>query len=556
MTETNKNSLSSAFNPADTLEAAIARQDWLAAGRLLAAGAKPPPCDGDPNKPAGQATEAETALTYAIKFTKQYRPIFTALANGANVNLPNEQGETPLWLAIRGNWPFAAVQLVKHGAWLDPLKPDANEIIDYLTGATRLLSVILEGEDFAAVKAVLDCGANPNKPDQYGLTPLALARAMNWSAVETLLLEYGANPNVAFPDPNQKIGQNSLLCYAAGRQYCHSNYVRALIQAGAKVDFINLEKLSPAHYAALHNKPDHFLALQSSGVDIFAPHLSTSLPLLHCACLHNAFETAALILEKCPPEYINWPFKGNGLTPLHLAINKEGGGALIQLLLRHGALPNLEDISGETALQSAVHSCNPEAVEALINGGADVAKDNNNNKSDSPIFYLLYTIHSANIKIARLLLDAGADPDARAVRTISGHTAGDSLVYTAIYTRSYEIAAALFVAGADPHGTSHSGESAMHHCLQLRDIRGVQLLLKNGFDPQRKFEYTRQWAGSSIQYKEHFHWSAHDYAKDLVAQFGSETDYGKMLEMIENHLAESGMNPKLAKPSLQQSPRL
>lgn len=550
MTAENKNSLSDAFNPADTLEDAMERQDWLAAEQLLAAGAKPPPCEGDPNKPktAGQKNsffETETALTCAIKYTKQYLPIFIALANGANVNLPNEHGQMPLSLAVQHDWPFVAVQLVKHGAWRDPLKPDANEIIDPVTGATRLLSVILEGDDFSAVQTILDCGANPNKPDHYGLTPLALARAMNWPDVENLLIKYGANPNTVFPDPNQMTVHGSLLYYAAGSQYCHANYVHALIQAGAKVDVINNENLSPAHCAALLNKPYHFLALQSSGVDIFAAIPPDSLPLLHCACLGNAVYIAALILEKCPPEEINRPYSENKLTPLHMAAGKDGA-ALIKLLLSHGALPNLEDSRGETALHRAVHSCNPEVVQALINGGTDVAKENNREGYDPLFFSLLHTIHSDNIRIVQMLLDAGTDPNAQATRTVSGHKAGDSLVYTALYTRSYEIAAALFKAGADPHGTAHNGKSAMYHCLHLRDTKGVRLLLENGFDPLKYFDYTDVQHVFGSLHTEHHRGSAYDCAKELAEKFGQGTAYSEMLQMIEEHIAAKGNKPKPA----------
>lgn len=37
----------------------------------------------------------------------------------------------------------------------------------------------------------------------------------------------------------------------------------------------------------------------------------------------------------------------------------------------------------------------------------------------------------------------------------------------------------------------------MHNCLNLREIKGVKLLLRYGFDPLRHFEYTQKWSNAT-----------------------------------------------------------
>jgi ankyrin repeat protein len=520
---------------------------WEVAELLLAAGANPPPYKGDPNGPIEYngfgdrfEIERETALTYYIKNGNWYGPLFDVISNGGDVNLANKAGETPMQVAVERSWPYVVTQLVKHGAWLKPENPDPDERVDLNTGATRLLCVIMEGRDGNAVKKILEEGADPNKTDWYGLTPLALARVLNWPYVEKLLIEHGANQDVSFPDPNQKIGDEEdtpLLCYAASYQNCHNAYLKALLDAGADPDAVDADGKAAVHWAAVYGKTWLFDTLQTAGADIFMPDQKYGLTPLHWSCMNGGLEIASRILEVCPAEAINQPYPDSEETPLRLAARRKGSAELLKVLIGVGAFVNGEDKHGSTPLRGAIGQRDPDMVRVLLESGADIDA---NPKEDSPLFSLANGPRDESPEIARLLLDHGANPNARSKKDINGTHKGQSLIHYAMVYASYKnfgVARAVLDAGADPHGTAANGESAMHYCLDLRVIEGVKLLLEYGFDPLKPFDYTQRWSGSEEMREERYIGSAYDHAKKLVEKFGHDHEYGQMLNILEAHLA-------------------
>lgn len=106
----------------------------------------------------------------------------------------------------------------------------------------------------------------------------------------------------------------------------------------------------------------------------------------------------------------------DGHTALHIAIRKHAYRWL-SYLLGKGADPNIADKHGVTPLMLACQMDLPDAVVALARSGAKV--DVTNDAGETP---LISAVHSRNLRIVRLLLAAGADPD-RADN--SGRTARD-----------------------------------------------------------------------------------------------------------------------------------
>jgi ankyrin repeat protein len=532
------------------MQAAVDGGWWRGAEILLKAGAAPPPYDGDPNghyKYEGIVTniheevKRETALTYLIKNAGGYRPIFDVLSKGADVNLKNKYRETPLSLSIDREWPFVSVQLVKRGAWINPEKPDPDEVVDPKTSATRLLAVIMEGQDAEAVERILEEGADPDKPDRYGLTPLALARALHWPAVEKMLVEYGADEDVAFPDPNQLVGPENdtpLLCYATSYQNCHENYKRALLEAGADPDLTDSKGMSAAHWAATYGDGRMFNALMEAGADIMMPDAKYGATPLDCASMNNSHYIVDQILQKYPPAIVNEAHGKEDKMPLHWAAGRKGAARLVEDLIARGALVNVCDKNGDTPLHKAVGARDPETVRILLEHGADVDKANEAKRYNAPLFSLVNSgfgedgARNTNAEIAKLLLEHGADPDIKAKESINGPQAGDSVFYFAMSYRAFGVARALLEAGADPYGTSAAGASAMEYCLHLRQPEGVKLLLEYGFDPLREIEFTTFRADDDPQ-----RGTSLALAESLVKRFGRETEYGEMLDIIKAHIA-------------------
>lgn len=539
------------------VDAALERHAYQIVKQLMAAGAAPPFYEGDPNGPplykgSSETIRAElsrhTALTYFIERGNYYPTIFTLLCNGADVNLENANGVPPLQAAIKRKWPYVVTQLVKEGAWRYPQAPDIDEVVDTTTGTTRLMAVILEGKSGLAVKKLLQDGADPDKPDNNGLTPLALARALDWDYVEDLLIQHGAKADAPFPDPNQMCGPDKdtpLLCYAASYQCCHDNYIDTLLEAGANPNAQDAEGKTALHWAAVFNKIWLFERLMDLGADLDVTDQYGLKP-LHYACMNNNEEIACQILNATEDADINTPAGHYGHTPLMMATCREDACELVRELLARGAYINQVDAQAETALSKAVSVRDIAMTKLLLQEGADVAKESpfevppisdntyKVHRHNAPIFSLVNSRHENNLSIAQLLLDAGLDPNTKAQESINGTQAGDSLLYFAMRYRVYELAEMLLKAGADPHGSSSIGETAMHYCLNLGEIKGVQLLLRYGFDPLRHFEYTQKWSNGT---EDHHKGSTLDSARALAEKFSDNSKYGDMLKIIEEHIA-------------------
>jgi ankyrin repeat protein len=80
---------------------------------------------------------------------------------GANLNLKDREGNTPLILAAVTRWSEGVVTLIR-------LKAQVN--LQNRLGETALLKVV-QARDYALAKALLDAGANPDIADNSGISP-------------------------------------------------------------------------------------------------------------------------------------------------------------------------------------------------------------------------------------------------------------------------------------------------------------------------------------------------------------------------------------------------
>lgn len=103
-----------------------------------------------------------------------------------------------------------------------------------------------------------------------------------------------------------------------------------------------------------------------------------------------------------------------GDTALHIVIRRSDVPWL-GFLLQGGADPNLRDRSGNTPLLLATVNNFNEGVRILLLVNARV--DLKNNSGETP---LIKAVQARNVTVAKMLLDAGADPD------ISDNAAGYS----------------------------------------------------------------------------------------------------------------------------------
>ena len=87
-------------------------------------------------------------------------------------------------------------------------------------------------------------------------------------------------------------------------------------------------------------------------------------------------------------------------------------------------------------------------------------------------------VSRGDVELARLLLEQGADPNAR-------DDLGCTPLHEAALTRSVELASLLLAHGADPNAEDNWENTPLHDAARARAVNIVRLLLDHGADPNR-----------------------------------------------------------------------
>jgi ankyrin repeat protein len=175
---------------------------------------------------SARANSKFNAVSVAAQYRESAPVIDLLLSHGADVVSP-----AMTLAASSGN---AAALSLLHAAGG---QPDETSVLGGVLQATPLLLAAMNG-DAATVRAVLDLGADVNKPDPEGLTALIWATLANRYEVVRLLLDRGADPNRV-----DRYRMTALL-YAASVDYGDTRVLDALLAAGAKLDAKNEEGLT------------------------------------------------------------------------------------------------------------------------------------------------------------------------------------------------------------------------------------------------------------------------------------------------------------------------
>jgi ankyrin repeat protein len=132
---------------------------------------------------------------------------------------------------------------------------------------------------------------------------------------------------------------------------------------------------------------------------------SDGTPALHWLVLTDDLDTAARLLDAGADPGLTTRY---GVSPLSLAAGN-GNAAMIRLLIEAGADPNAPNAIGEPMLMAAAESGEVQAVVALLEHGARVDERD----TDFAQTALMVAARGGETGIARVLLEAGADPNAQ-----------------------------------------------------------------------------------------------------------------------------------------------
>ncbi|HKQ72824.1 MAG TPA: ankyrin repeat domain-containing protein [Blastocatellia bacterium] len=305
--------------------------------------------------------------------------------------------------------------------------------------------------DFQAVSAALSGGADANAKDEDGLAALMYAAIFARADCVELLLSKSADPNA------RSKSDVTALMLAIG----DAAKVKLLLAKGAEVNAKSKQERAALTIAADRGASVEVIKLLlDNGAD-----LSVGNP-LGAAARGGDVKVVKLLLERgADPNNSTAIGRGTSLvSPKNGGEqNKSKGESPIQSVPGNGN-------NGGTPLMYAAHARNTEVVRLLIEKGADV-----NAKYNGAGTALIPAAEMGDLAIAKLLLETGADVN---VKHQSGYTA---LMYAAAAeSNDPELIKALLAKGAEINIKAKDGETALTLTGRKGNTEIVRLLKKAG----------------------------------------------------------------------------
>jgi ankyrin len=441
---------------------------------------------------------------------------------GGDVNAAQPDGATALhWAAYHGDHDLAR-RLLEAGANVSA----ANR-----NGSTPLWLAATQG-DAAMVEILLEGGASANENLPLGRKPLMLAARAGSAEAVRVLLAHGADPNA-----REEARGTTALMQAADQG--HADVIAVLIEHGAEIAAASAPVVRDGRTAALGKSDDPRRAVRRQVVAILCDEESPDLSKLR-ELIAGSSEDAVLAeagsepsgeANPCNLERDNLGFvieasgggrrnrgpreaDGGEITPLVYAA-RAGHLDAARVLLDAGADVNQITRYGWSPLLAATQNRNYRMGKFLIEHGADVniankggwtplylATDNRNLEGGD---YPTRTPDMDHLEYIKLLLDAGADPNARLVESTETRTVftnqwldeeGATAFLRASQSGDVELMRLLLEHGADPHIYTELGVTPLAVAAGIGWVEGitsehspeetveaVKLLLELGLDP-------------------------------------------------------------------------
>ena len=349
--------------------------------------------------------------------------------------------------------------------------------------------------DPAVIALLLDRGADVRAVDAIGETALFKAALGKSPEVVALLVERGIPI-----DAKNEFGERAL--YRAAR---HSDpaVVAMFLDLGSDPSGEEYGAYSALHSAAANKDPKVAALLLDRGADITAIINFLGETPLMSAARTGTVETAALLLDRgADPNETGYTSRPS----LHIAAAR-GNAEMARLLLDRGARVGATDGQGNTALDDALRYAtgrdSAAVVELLLERGADRDKVGPDFwrrtatrwlrvesvervrewlqrvpgiDQQIPDSYLNAAVSNPDPAVAALLLERGADPNAKGWN-------GLFVIHGAVTRDDLEVAEALLERGADVNARDASGATPLHWATRTEiGAEMVSLLVDSGAD--------------------------------------------------------------------------
>ena len=314
------------------------------------------------------APDGTTALHWAVR-ADDLATVELLLRAGADANVANRFGVTPLSLAATNGSARMIEALLEAGADANTLLPEEE---------TLLMRAARTGKA-DALKVLLAHGADPNARESFlGETALMWAAAENHPAAIQVLVEHGAKVDARSAQRSEEESQRlrrlrgvvtrggwTPLMYAARQGALGA--VRALAEAGAKLDLTTIEGTTPLVLAIINVHYDVAALLLEYGGD---PNIADESGM---AALYATVDMHSLPWMKGrPPSKPSGNVDSVGLAVQLLARGADSNAQLVApLLRRHQTRGDRALGEGATPFMRAAKSGDVTMMRLLLANGAD-----------------------------------------------------------------------------------------------------------------------------------------------------------------------------------------
>jgi ankyrin repeat protein len=378
-------------------------------------------------------------------------------SHGVEINRENSDGITPLMQSVLLDATEGHVTMIhalhQAGAAVDQQNARKQSAMQKACSLGKL----------TAMHCLLECGASLQLIGPHGWTLLHASVHHNHPAMFSLLKDN--HFEISSIDD-----QGSTALHLACSDGLLS-WVKQLIEAKIDLHHFNAQGLQAWHLAILGDQLEIVQYLVQMGADVQSK-ASGGMTALHMAASMQKQTDLSRYLLTLPLD-INATTE-SGMTPLSAAIIT-GNVPFCQMLLEKEALTTgVIDDKGRTLLHLAVSKQLHWLVEALLKRG-----DIDVNAISSRGWTALHEAAKVDDdgSLSKLLLSAGADPDAQSVDPTSS-SKGWTPTITAVQKDKANALRVIVAAGANTSLTDHEGWSPLHFACAHKKGELVKILLK------------------------------------------------------------------------------
>ncbi|XP_018414904.1 PREDICTED: ankyrin repeat and SOCS box protein 2 [Nanorana parkeri] len=316
-----------------------------------------------------------------------------AIKSGKKLNQPNKDG----WIPLHETAYYGSLGCLKILQKAYPTTIDQRT----LNEETALYLAALKGH-LECMRYLLEYGAEPDIVNKARETPLYKASERKNTEAVRILVAFRA-------DVNHRCNQGWTALHEAVSQNA-LDIIDILVKGGAKIEAKNCYGITPLFVAAQSGQLDALRYIVKCGADINTQANDNASALFE-ACKNGHNHIVEFLLSQGTDA--NKPNK-DGFLPIHIASKKRDNDGIVSMLIPVTSRTRVKR-SGISPLHIAAERNNDDILEELINAGYDVnftlSFDRARLYEDKRSTALYFAVMNNNIYAARLLLEAGANPN-------------------------------------------------------------------------------------------------------------------------------------------------